>query len=419
MKGLHNIYKSLLSDSELDYREVFPAFFEQDKKTKVLFVCPRMDAFGLRNMFVPALGLSNTPKMASCIFMAQKSNNEHLTELRQDIDLPSEIVQQADVIIFPFCDVRLRPIYALIRELKPTIRIAFIVDFPIEQLKDYHFSKKTYNKVKENIYENIYFADKVFIPCESYNEEIRKMVDGKFEISKPLLTEVYNTKISPIVVESIDFQKMPELFNPPPPYRVGFYSQHAGVGRNEKEIELIKFCQENEEKFEYVIYGANPFGNRKDKKIEESNGLEVYEDNSLAKLSKKFNGNFKPIRRVQTNDYIYHFKNIYKLGLSIAVVMPKRDDFFNLSPFPFIIEELALMQIPVITDIPLNKIQKEGVFFVSNINEAKEILRSLTPEMIADKGQRAQEVFGGSILTEQEHWVALEQAILSDSIYSF
>jgi hypothetical protein len=39
--------------------------------------------------------------------------------------------------------------------------------------------------------------------------------------------------------------------------------------------------------------------------------------------------------------------------------------------------------------------------------------------MIADKGQKAQEVFGGSILTEQEHWVALEQAILSDSIYSF
>ena len=139
MKGLHNIYKSLLSDAELNYREVFPAFFEKDKKTKVLFVCPRMDAFGLRNMFVPALGLSNTPKMASCIFMAQKSNNEHLTELRQDIDLPSEIVEQADVVIFPFCDVRLRPIYALMRELKPTLRISFIVDFPIEQLKDYHF----------------------------------------------------------------------------------------------------------------------------------------------------------------------------------------------------------------------------------------------------------------------------------------
>jgi hypothetical protein len=99
--------------------------------------------------------------------------------------------------------------------------------------------------------------------------------------------------------------------------------------------------------------------------------------------------------------------------------MPKRDDFFTLSPFPFIIEELALMQIPVITDIPLNKTQKEGVFFVSNINEAKDILRSLTPEMIADKGQKAQEVFGGSIIAEQEHWIALEQAILSDSLYSF
>jgi hypothetical protein len=77
------------------------------------------------------------------------------------------------------------------------------------------------------------------------------------------------------------------------------------------------------------------------------------------------------------------------------------------------------MQIPVITDIPLNKTQKEGVFFVSNVNEAKEVLRSLTPELITEKGQKAQEVFGGSILTEQEHWVALEQAILSDSLYSF
>jgi hypothetical protein len=168
-----------------------------------------------------------------------------------------------------------------------------------------------------------------------------------------------------------------------------------------------------------VIYGANPFGNRKDKKIEESNGLDVYEDSSLAKLSKKFNGNFKPIRRVQSNDYIYHFKNIYKLGLSVAIVMPKRDDFFTLSPFPFIIEELALMQIPIITDIPLNKTQKEGVFFVSNVNDAKEVLRSLTPELITEKGQKAQEVFGGSILTEQEHWIVLEQAILSDSLYSF
>jgi hypothetical protein len=48
--------------------------------------------------------------------------------------------------------------------------------------------------------------------------------------------------------------------------------------------------------------------------------------------------------------------------------MPKRDDFFTLSPFPFIIEELALMQIPVITDIPLNKTQKEGVFTYPNIS---------------------------------------------------
>lgn len=414
MKGLHNIYKELSTKKDIDYKSLFPAFFEQNEKKKVLFICPRMDAFGLRTMFIPALGLSDTPKMASMIYMAQKSNNEHLIEIRKDIEIDTDLVVQADIVVFPFCENRLRPVYALIRHINPKVRICFNIDFPVHHLKDHHFSKKSYLECEENIRENIYFADKVFIPNEKMNTWLKEFVDGKYEIEKKLIVEQYNTKISSIVFDGIDLSKLPDMFAVPPPFRVGFYCQHADVGRNKNEQELIKYCQQNSDTLEYVIYGANPFGSKKDKKISETDGLLIYEDSTLQKLGEKFNSKISPIKRIATNDYTYHFKNLYKLGLSVAVVMPKKDEFYLNSAIPFIIAELSILGIPVITDVYMNETLKEGVFHVNSLAEAKRILKELSQEEIAAKGDLAQTVFTENyMLRTDEQWIELENSFLS------
>lgn len=424
MGKLHELYKGLISDKEIDYRMVFPDFFDNNGKVKVLYICPRMDSFGIRNMFIPAIGLMNTPKVSSCIFKAQKSNNEHIIETRADVEIPVEFIKIANIVVFPFCDVRLRPLYAVMREINPRIKICFIVDFPIQFLKDFHYSKKAYKENSENIHENIYFADKVFIPNEKYNEQIKEMVDGKYTVPKSLYTEVYNTKMSNLLFEDVPFNKIPEMYTPPPPYRVGFFTNFANVQRNEKEIELIKFCQKNKDLLHYVIYGCNPYGTkRREKKTNETETFSIYEDETVSKLMDKYSkdeGNgYEPLVRHQPNDYIYHLKNIYKLGLSVAVVMPKNDAFFTHSIFPTIIEELAVMQIPVITNIPLSTEKKEGVFYVENVVEAKKILKGMTQEISMKKGEKASEVFSDVMLLEQGQWIELEKSILSGFSFSF
>jgi hypothetical protein len=93
--------------------------------------------------------------------------------------------------------------------------------------------------------------------------------------------------------------------------------------------------------------------------------------------------------------------------------MPKIDDFLKHSIFPSIIEELALIHVPVITNIPVAENKKQGIFHADSVKDAKAILKSLTAELSSEKGEKASEVFSDSMLSNEQDWIDLENSILS------
>jgi hypothetical protein len=181
MKDVLSLTKAI---TEVEYYSDMFEKWGEDKN--ILFVSPQLSGRHLYKTILPFFCLSSQDVATAITSLKRYDYKKQLLDFQ--IDLNDEMVDWADIIIFPFTTQPLvEEIYTRIREIKPEAKIFFSVDFNFYELSKNHPFHEIFSdeNIINDVESNMYFADMVLVTnLQLLNyivEKIQKLQETKFK----------------------------------------------------------------------------------------------------------------------------------------------------------------------------------------------------------------------------------------------
>lgn len=329
---------------EINYRKLFPGFFQKDNpKTKILFVSPRMDETGVYNHIIPALYLVENGKYStSCITNIEKSKQE-LDSSISGYTIPEHLVKRANIIVLPFLDEDLSGVYRALRGINENVRIIYTVDYNFYNVPRNHEKYETFRSKEaiEAVEMNMIYADKVFLPDQSFMELLGNKLTGKYDIPKNLYAEIIDTYITFKTYEGINFEQPREIEKGLDIKRLGIVSRWFNKENIRAYQKLFDYIfKEYKDKIEVVFWGIDPF-ERYPGKIRHA---------EKGKLQEVIPATKKRYRLFQKDAYVYFYRDLHNMNFDGILYLEKENDFNKYSKDPHLFLDAMYYNIPVISN---------------------------------------------------------------------
>jgi hypothetical protein len=167
--------------------EYYSDMFEKWGEDKnILFVSPQLSGRHLYKTILPFFCLRSQDVATAITSLKRYDYKKQLLDFQ--IDLNDDMVDWADIIVFPFTTQPLvEEIYTRIREIKPEAKIFFSVDFNFYELSKSHPFSEIFSdeNIINDVESNMYFADMVLVTnLQLLNyivEKIQKLQETKFK----------------------------------------------------------------------------------------------------------------------------------------------------------------------------------------------------------------------------------------------
>ena len=165
------------------YSDMFEKWGEEKN---ILFVSPQLSGRHLYKSILPFFCLSSQNVATAITSLKRYDYKKQLLDFQ--IDLNDEMVDWADIIVFPFTTQPLsEEIYTRIREIKPEAKIFFCVDFNFYELSKNHPFSEIFSdeNIINDVESNMYFSDMVLVTnLQLLNyivDKIQKLQETKFK----------------------------------------------------------------------------------------------------------------------------------------------------------------------------------------------------------------------------------------------
>lgn len=418
--SITNYYVKSLKNkkNEVDYETLFPDFFAKNNKAKVLYVSPRLDENGYYQHILPAIYLSKKGKyITSCITNINKSKQE-LDCTTDKFTVPKKLIELSDIIIFPFVNQDLTPLYRAIRGINKHCKICYTVDYNFYDVPANHIRKTLFTKEDDlkKIETNIFYSDKVFIQNYNFIDKLKIRMDKKFEIKKNLIFENIPFLLSPENYRGIDFNLEPEI-EKENKIRFGIIS----YWHNQEDIEYFKpilkwINKKYKDKAEIVFWGVDPQGLDINSEQVDNGGLKEIKNDTLLKLKEKFNKvDLIEYRFFKRDSYFYHYKDFYNLNLDCLFSIRKNNDWNKYNRSVQEIIDAVFYNINVISNHNFSDLDESFYMKGNNENELKEIIKNFIEKNGEYKELRenAKQQVMANFVYKNSRWEELENIILS------
>jgi len=181
MKDVLSLTKAI---TEVEYYSDMFEKWGEDKN--ILFVSPQLSGRHLYKTILPFFCLSSQDVRTAITSLKRYDYKKQLLDFQ--IDLNDDMVDWADIIVFPFTTQPLvEEIYTRIREIKPEAKIFFSVDFNFYELSKNHPLHEIFSdeNIINDVESNMYFADMVLVTnLQLLNyivEKVQKLQETKFK----------------------------------------------------------------------------------------------------------------------------------------------------------------------------------------------------------------------------------------------
>jgi len=355
---------SLNGDSKgFNYQEYFPDFFEDNDKCKVLFVGAKTDVHSWFKMISPGvMWAKSAGGIATCISNIESTKNE-LNCTTEDFELEPELVKIAHIIVFPFTSENLIETYRYIRFLNPTVKIIYSVEYDFYSIPESHKHHEIFSKdVKlADVEDNVSDADFVFVPSDKLAEKLIAKIKDETKLLPGFIR--YQYQISPQEMFGIDTDAAPALAKKEGVKRIGIISHYYDRDEIAKYIpKLEEMSALYKNKIEFVVWGADLRGS-------EDGETKTVADSELqefpGKPGRKKVGVFT-YRRFKFENYIYHHKNLFNLGLDAVFFLKEQNEFNSRNGTPQEVYDCMFFDIPVFSTIQFADITKSHINYITN-----------------------------------------------------
>lgn len=420
----HFYYKNLQvkKDEKIDYAKLFPEYFNfNSQKAKILFVSPRLDENGYYQHILPALYLSKKGKyVSSCITNINKSKQE-LDCNTQKFIIPKLLIQQADIIVFPFVNQDLEPAYRAIHGINPKAKIIYTIDYDFYNVPNNHSKKQLFQK-EENlllIEKNIYYSDKTIIPNFEMLRIFNERLANKFEHQRFLVFEKIPFLLSPENYKGIDMSQEPNV-KKDGKIRFGIIS----YWHNQEDIENIKpllkwINKKYKDKVEIVFWGTDPQGlDGETSEVSEDGELKEIKNTQINELKEKFGKvDLIEYRRFKKDSYLYHYKDLYNLGIDCLLSIRKKNDWNTNNRKVQEMVDASYYSIPIISNHRYTDIPDDFYSYAADDKELKEAVTKFIDHQILAKemAQGAKDYVLSNLVYTEEKWDDMENIFLSFS----
>jgi len=418
-------YKNLQvkKDEKIDYAKLFPEFFNfNSQKAKILFISPRLDENGYYQHILPALYLSKKGKyVSSCITNINKSKQE-LDCTTAKFIIPKMLIQQADIVVFPFVNQDLEPAYRAIRGINPKAKIIYTIDYDFYNVPSNHSRKQLFTKDEDLlvIEKNIYYSDKTIVPNFELLTTFNKKMNNKFEHQKSLSFEKIPFYITPENYKGIDFSLEPQV-KKTDKVRIGIIS----YWHNQEDIEMIKpllkwINKKYKDKVEVVFWGTDPHGLEGESNSDSSEDGELKEvkNNQINELKEKFGKvDLIEYRRFKKDSYIYNYKDLYNLGLDCLLSIRKNNDWNKNNRRAQEMIDASYYSIPIIANHRFTELPDDFYSFAENEKELKEAITKFLDhkDLARQMAESSKDYVLSNLAYTEDKWDELENIFLSFS----
>jgi hypothetical protein len=368
-----------------NHEKIFPEFFNpESKKVKILFVAPRMDAYGYYQQILPALYFNrkDSKYTTSCITVIAKSKQELDCTIDEAVVISNKMIELANIIVFPFTEQDLTPAYRAIRAINTNAKICYTVDYDFYNVPKSH---NKYNLLKDEstigaIEGNIFYSDKVFVPKQSFIPYMADKLHNKYPERKNIFVDVIPFYISGKNYEHIDMSKIHKKRIKEGVIRIGIISYWHTVDDFMEIKEWMEWLVKKfPKKFEFCIWGVD-FTLVKKKKL----GRKP----KVAPKAVRIPKTVEP-----TNSFLYYYKNLYELDIDCIITHRAKNDWNKNNREPHEIMDAAFYRIPTITNINSEYLSDNTIVNYSDMEELKNIFINMaqTDAPFKHIGQAARE----------------------------
>jgi len=287
----------------------FNSQFQEYSDKNILWITPQLTGRQLYKSILPYLILDD-----DSVFTAMNGIEKHNPELQLleiDVYLDSKQLLWADTLVIPFTAQPLTELYESIRNINPSIKIIYSVDFNYDLISQAHpyaplFRKK---QVKEAIEENMFFADTVLVSNKQLAEYLKHKLSelGNSKYKKPSKVKVGCAPFlmdEAIVRGNFDHEPV-EQVPKNGKLRIGVVATNVYAEDINSYVKVFKqINQEFKDKVQLVLFGYDGKSGNK---------------NSLEGVDFEFH---KP------TSIIHYFKKLHSLNLDLMLI-PLKESLFN------------------------------------------------------------------------------------------
>ena len=299
----------------------YPELKDTSPKVHVLFLNCILNSSGVYRMVLPYLSLNKTTTHKAIIGSMHKWDFNKSFE-DYDNTIHRELIEWADYIVMPAMTSRIKPVYNVLKAIKPSVKI--VLDF--DRLTFVAPTVKSNAKLKEKLashngFANLEYAD--LISCSTaaladYYEKLTKELYPKKKL---------NFAIIPDQISEDVFIRLPNRDLNETKLRMGIVGTPAIAADFESASEQIKsFVKENSDKVKLILMGWN--GRFQGKNLFE--GIEVEHH-----------------KAVQFQKY---FDKVHSLNLDVVLLPQSLSKRYSFGKSSIKLIELSALGVPAITD---------------------------------------------------------------------
>lgn len=299
MKAVLDLTKAIT-----DYGYFNEQFENSGKQKNILFVEPQLTSKHLYKYILPFFSFYNENIYTAITGLDKYNPYTQLVQLQTNLD--QRQILWANFIVFPFTTMDLSKeygIYEAIREINPSCKIVFFVDFNFYELPNEHPHKElfSYNHIIDSLERNILYSDLCLTTNLKLHEYLHKklsdLINSKYEqiqIPVSLATLPYLID-NEIVLQNIDF----ESYKPEPVINRDLFKKIADKADEIKKEDLEnnkekakKISNRKQSPKKEVIKTKKVIYKDKSKSIERENDKDVQKKENIEieakKLDKKY-----------------------------------------------------------------------------------------------------------------------------------
>lgn len=336
MKSVFNLAKWLKEKPE----EYFQKHLIEDEKPKILFVKPQLIAKDFYRYITPYFILQNSGMANPALTDLGSYEPKNIT----DIEMPVKKfqVQWANFIVFPFTTQPLKELFKQCKEINPSVKTIFSIDFNFYELSPQHPQYKIFEskKVRKDVEENILHCDTIMVSNALFAESFQKIIPEINSIGKKsfdCITVPYLMDYKRIT-ENLDLTKPPTT-GKQGKIRIGIIAtENNWEDLNSHKDEFQEIYRRHKNKVQLVIIGFNGTDTKTMKNALGDSNFEVL----LAEYKKGDTVEKRPI------GILNYFKWLYNANLDLILIPLRKNTFNETSENINRLLEASAFQIPVL-----------------------------------------------------------------------